>query len=520
MGVQISLPVAVSGVSCVLAAYVALSLIGFFRLSRWGQHRLFVLIALTASVFCGIDSLVTLELPVSLHQIVGRLHILSAGLNVAFWLRYCASELGPLRYQRTIERIPVAAALLSWLPVVSMTGRIRTVPMPSLGVVLHTTELTLFGSALLIVLALGLALVALRYLIGALQRKPYALVHLLALSIFAVSALNDVLAAAGILHTPHLADAGISLCMCVVGVALAQRWSGDIRALDELSASLERKVAARTSQLESVRAALARADRLTAVGRLAGGMAHEINNPGAALIANVEYLLDGLRRGEMPTDVRETLEESLQAARRISSTVRQLLLVGRAATADTGNATFNLAFVVRQAALAVERQHGQRVPIVRRISEDIVARGRGLLLEQILVHLISNAVQSIPTANPDGQVRLEAECADGVLVLRVIDNGVGMNPAVCERIFEPFFTTRPAGQGAGLGLAVSLGLLQALGGEVRVESHPGKGTTMTLVLDAIVGGAALEGAEKAGLAMGDEASDRAESALSIPTGNA
>ena len=74
--------------------------------------------------------------------------------------------------------------------------------------------------------------------------------------------------------------------------------------------------------------------------------------------------------------------------------------------------------------------------------------------------------------------------------VRVVDNGVGMDDTICERLFEPFFTTRPAGQGAGLGLAVSLGLLKALGGEVRVESHPGKGTTMTLVLDASVGGGA------------------------------
>ncbi|GAC1601634.1 MAG: hypothetical protein NVS4B10_13700 [Myxococcales bacterium] len=485
MGVQVSLPVAVSGASCLLAAYVALSLSGFFRLSRWRQHRLFVLIALTASAFCLIDSLGTVELPIALHQVAGRLHILAAGLNIALWLRYCASELGPLRHQRAIERVPVVAALLCAIPGVSMTGRIRALPMPALGVVLHTTELTPFGSAMLVAVVSCLALVAGRYLVGALRGKPYALVHLLALSILAVCGLNDALSAAGLLHTPHLADAGISLCICVVGVALTQRWSTDIRALDELSASLERKVAARTGQLESAYAALNRADRLAAVGRLAGGMAHEINNPGAALIANVEYLLDGVRRGELASDARETLEESLQAARRISNTVRQLLLVGRAATADTGNATFNVSFVVRQAVQLVERQHGTRVSIVRRIPEDVVARGRGLLLEQILVHLISNGVQSIPAQNPDGQVRIEAGSDDaGKLLLSVIDNGVGMDDAVRERIFEPFYSTRPAGQGAGLGLAVSLGLLKALGGEVRVESRPGSGTTMTLVLEA------------------------------------
>jgi signal transduction histidine kinase len=69
-------------------------------------------------------------------------------------------------------------------------------------------------------------------------------------------------------------------------------------------------------------------------------------------------------------------------------------------------------------------------------------------------------------------------------VLQVIDNGIGMDEAVTQRLFEPFFTTRAPGDGAGLGLAVSLGLLQALGGEVRVESKAGVGTTMTLVLEA------------------------------------
>src|SRR6266851_561434 len=96
MSVPISLPSAFSGASCVLAAYVALSLSGFFGLQRWKQHRTFVFIAITGSAFCLLDASTTLVLPVAAHLACGRLQLLAAGLHVALWLRYSAAELGPL----------------------------------------------------------------------------------------------------------------------------------------------------------------------------------------------------------------------------------------------------------------------------------------------------------------------------------------------------------------------------------------------------------------------------------------
>ena len=314
---------------------------------------------------------------------------------------------------------------------------------------------------------------------GRLQRAAEVAAFAAALVVIAV-------AAGFALPGPHLFfDSGLAACTCLVGLALSRRWSSDLQAMDDLPATLERRVNERTEAREHAWHALSRADRLAAMSRLAAGMAHEINNPGSALIANMEYLLNAsARKGILPPDAMQTLQDSLTAAKRITSTVRQLLLVSRVAAGDRGAATFNVAFAVGQAVRTVEHALGKRVAIRVDVAENIVARGRGLLLEQALVQLLTNGILAVPMDRQDGEVRVVAEFWEGVLVLQIIDNGIGMDGAVTQRLFEPFFTTRPPGDGAGLGLAVSLGLLQALGGEVRVESTPGEGTTMTLVLEA------------------------------------
>jgi signal transduction histidine kinase len=306
------------------------------------------------------------------------------------------------------------------------------------------------------------------------------------IAMLVLAAAGDAAATGLALAGSHLFfDSGLAASSCLVGLALSRRWSSDLRALDELPASLERQVNERTQAREHAWHALSRADRLAAMGRLAAGMAHEINNPGSALIANMEYLLEAVaRQGTVPPDALQTLQDSLTAAKRITSTVRQLLLVSRVATGDRGEATFNVAFAIDQAVRTVEQALGKRVAVRVVAPKNLVARGRGLLLEQALVQLITNGILAVPKERQDGEVRVVAEFWDGVLVLQVIDNGMGMDEAVTQRLFEPFFTTRAPGDGAGLGLAVSLGLLQALGGEVRVESKPGVGTTMTLVLEA------------------------------------
>jgi signal transduction histidine kinase len=98
------------------------------------------------------------------------------------------------------------------------------------------------------------------------------------------------------------------------------------------------------------------------------------------------------------------------------------------------------------------------------------------LLVQVLSNLLVNAIQSVPEHSPNGQVVVRLEDAADRARVVVEDNGEGMPADVLRRIFEPFFTTKPFGVGTGLGLAVSRGLVAGLGGELRLESEPGKGT--------------------------------------------
>jgi signal transduction histidine kinase len=458
---QCNLPTAIGGASFLLAAYVAISLTGLIRVARRGRQRLFFFIAGSASLYCLLD--------VALAQVASAPGRLGLGVVQALCAGvHAGEELGPLpgRLQRTAEAAAVAGALVAFALVPSASG--------------------LSSAALPAVVAVGLALPFLRYARATRSRSSEAWLLCVAIALPVLGAAGEGLVAAFALPPPpHLLfDSGLAAGICLVGLALSRRWSSALRAMDELPASLERQVNERAQAREHAWHALSRADRFAAVSRLASGMAHEINNPGSALIANMEYLLDGVRQGKLPRDAVQTLDDSLTAARRITSTVRQLLLVSRAAAGDRGDATFNIAVVIGQAVSAVEHALGKRVAIHVEAAHDIVAPGRGLLLEQALVHLLTNGVLAVPKDRTDGEVRVVADFWEGVLVLQIIDNGVGMDDAVTQRLFEPFFTTRPPGDGAGLGLAVSLGLLQALGGEVRVESTPGKGTTMTLVLEA------------------------------------
>jgi signal transduction histidine kinase len=465
---QCNFATAVAAASSLLTAYVAISLTGFIRVARRRQQRLFFFIAGSAGLYCLLDvaSAQVASAPARLGFGIGQ--ALLAGVHAALWIRCAGEELGPLpgRLQRAAEVAAVAVALVALAAAPSAAGR--------------------SFAALPVLVAAALALPLVRYARAASSRGSDAWLLCAAIAMLVLGAAGDALATGFALPGPYLFfDSGLAASSCLVGLALSRRWSSDLRALDELPASLERRVNERTQAREHAWHALSRADRLAAMGRLAAGMAHEINNPGSALIANMEYLLDaGARQGTLPPDALQTLQDSLTAAKRITSTVRQLLLVSRVATGDRGEATFNVAFAIDQAVRTVEQALGKRVAIRVVAPKNIVARGRGLLLEQALAQLITNGILAVPKDRQDGEVRVVAEFWDGVLVLQVIDNGIGMDEAVTQRLFEPFFTTRPPGDGAGLGLAVSLGLLQALGGEVRVESKPGVGTTMTLVLEA------------------------------------
>jgi CheY-like chemotaxis protein/anti-sigma regulatory factor (Ser/Thr protein kinase) len=127
---------------------------------------------------------------------------------------------------------------------------------------------------------------------------------------------------------------------------------------------------------------------------------------------------------------------------------------------------------------------GKSVPVQVEIDEDVRVVAQETLLVQVLANLIVNAIQAIPAGQPAGRVLVRAEQIPNRVRLTVEDNGAGMSPEVLRRVFEPFFSTKPLNRGTGLGLAVSRGMVESLGGDLRLESTLGVGTRALVELPA------------------------------------
>ena len=262
---------------------------------------------------------------------------------------------------------------------------------------------------------------------------------------------------------------------------------------EALNRTLEDKVAERTAAFERQSEALRHAQRLEAVGRLAGGVAHDFNNLLTVVLGNSSLLLEdpGLAPG-----LRSALEEIRAASDRGADLVRQLLAFGR--RQRLAPAHFDLNRVVREMQPLLGRliteQITLEVTLAPRALHVLVDRSQ---IEQVLVNLVTNARDAMPEG---GRIQIStaaAEHGDGVgrlpdggdgrqrlgsAILTVADNGVGMDPETRRRAFEPFFTTKELGRGTGLGLATVYGIAEQSGGRVDVTSSLGQGSRFTVVL--------------------------------------
>jgi PAS domain S-box-containing protein len=221
---------------------------------------------------------------------------------------------------------------------------------------------------------------------------------------------------------------------------------------------------------------LVQSGKLAAIGELAAGVAHEINNPLFAILGLTEFLL---KESEPGSRAFQRLELIQQTGLEIKEIVRALLDFARE-NADERHVA-PLEEVVRSTLDLVRRTNAHKgVELIDSYDgSGVLVNGSANQLKQIVLNLIANARQAMP----DGgtvcvDVRREGEYA----VASVADDGPGIEPAVLERIFEPFFTTKRATGGTGLGLSVSIGIAEAHGGTITAESERGRGSTFTLRL--------------------------------------
>ena len=218
---------------------------------------------------------------------------------------------------------------------------------------------------------------------------------------------------------------------------------------------------------------LRHAQRLESIGQLAGGVAHDFNNL-LGIIQGYAELLEV----EVPEASRSDVQEIQRAAERAADLTRQLLLFGRPQPTEAGVVDANE--VVAELRNMLRGTVGEHVKFtVDPAFEPCPVRIPAGQLEQILVNLVVNARDAMPGG---GRLALSTALGGGRVTLRVTDSGTGMTDDVAARAFDPFFTTKEKGRGTGLGLATVYGIVQGAGGRVRLDTLPGRGTTVEIEL--------------------------------------
>ncbi len=227
------------------------------------------------------------------------------------------------------------------------------------------------------------------------------------------------------------------------------------------------------------------ADRMASVGTLAAGVAHEINNPLAFVLANVEFALAELRAAAVePLEVLRALGEARDGGLRVREIVRDLKAFSRADA--EGSERIDLRRVLQSALGLAQNEIRHRARLEVDVGDIPCVMGSEHRLGQVFLNLLINAAQSIPEGRAtDNEIRATTATApDGRALVVISDTGGGISPEVLPRIFDPFFTTKPVGVGTGLGLSICHGIVSGLGGEILVESTVGRGTTFKVLLDA------------------------------------
>jgi signal transduction histidine kinase len=470
----------ISVIAMTVAACLAVLGYRFARLPGWRDQRWFWLIAASASLYTGFNVIVTLDVPDWVVELGAHGNWAALALHVVAWNLHSAAHfhepLGPA--QRAWIAAASVVGVLALLP-----GTLFARPIVShtfLGVTYHEPPVTLLGSLAVVPLYAALLVPLVRFLRDA-KSNADARRYGAGLLVLAGTGVNDLLAATGNYSLPYLLDIGFLLMVTLAWSVLMERFTFATHRLDMLSSQLEGLVTERTRELAKAHEALAQAERLAAIGRLSAGVAHEINNPSAAVVSNLTYLKTSLGSGEVPSDAVDALDDSLTSMGKISRIVRQLLDTGRVAASDTSvRSTFDVALAVEHAVqtarAALER------PI--ELTLDVPAMfgvGDQLMVEQVLVNLLVNGAQAVPESRT-ARLRVRAEALTNCVKVSVTDNGDGMSDEIARRAFEPFFSTKPFGKGTGLGLSVSLGLAKAVGGDLRIAQTSSSGTTMELLI--------------------------------------
>ncbi len=258
---------------------------------------------------------------------------------------------------------------------------------------------------------------------------------------------------------------------------LGIRPPGEMGVLCEAIDRMADAVADRERRLTvATRQQLGRSEKLASIGRLAAGIAHEINNPLTGVLTFSHLLRE---KPKMDDEDRQDLDLIIHETTRAADVVRGLLDFARERPVLMESLDLN--HVVRQTVRLIRNQKVfERITIAEELAESLPdVEGDRNQLQQVLLNLALNACAAMPEG---GRMTISTRTSEGEIHMALADTGCGIPPEDMDKIFDPFFTTKPVGEGTGLGLSVSHGIVDRHGGRIEAESRVGQGTTFTIVL--------------------------------------
>lgn len=254
--------------------------------------------------------------------------------------------------------------------------------------------------------------------------------------------------------------------------------SDNIKGVVHIFKDITSRKQAETEQ-QQLRTKAEMSSRLAAVGEMAAGIAHEINNPLTGVIGFSELLLD---RKDVPPDIKEELKIINDGSQRVKDIVRRMLTFARqdkpvksaVSITELIETTLELrSYVLKTANIEVVRDYAPDLPWV------IADAGQ---LQQVFLNIIVNAEHAMKKAHGKGVLAIKTESLEDYIRVSIADDGPGMPKGVQDKLFQPFFTTKNPGEGTGLGLSLSMGIIQEHGGNIGFVSKEGKGTTFNIDL--------------------------------------
>ncbi len=245
--------------------------------------------------------------------------------------------------------------------------------------------------------------------------------------------------------------------------------------LQVYQAELQRLVQERTRALEEAQAQLLQAEKLSAVGELVAGVAHELNNPLTSVLGYGQLLESD---PTLPQELRSYAEIVVREADRARHIVQSLLTFARPQAVE--REVLDLNGVVQRTLEAARWDPGRIEVTLRPYPEPLWVRGNPVQLQQVFTNIVQNALQAMREG--PGELVVTTQRAGDQAVVEFADTGPGISPEHLNRVFDPFFTTKKLGEGTGLGLSIAYGIVRDHGGAIRVRNRPGGGACFAVDL--------------------------------------